>query len=155
MAEFKIISIFIIIAGVILLFTIVGTWSITSKVRNKTNRDLAVASLIMGLLGCILPYTLYSLFGLLDGLFPNGIVIIPGIDTEIFVLLISFAVSLAGPVATIVGMLAFQKQDPADTRETWKIQATAGIVLGILTLLCVLLPLMLFLPVGYIIAGGF
>lgn len=117
----------------------------SSNISNIRSCILAIVSLIIGIFGFILPCLAY----ILAGFYPNDfLIVIDTIGPENYDLLsrnIPFALSLAGPAAIIIGALAMKKNDLGNITKAGEITAVAGITLGIMTILCALLPFLLFL----------
>lgn len=117
-----------------------------ANIPNRRIRSLAIAGLIMSIVGCVLPFPVYILLSYLETIFPIDEVDTPAtgvLNQNLLLILIPLVLSLAGPIAIIVGRLALQKNDPDYILGAWKSKARAGYVLGILATLFVFVPLML------------
>ena len=113
----------------------------SANIPNKGNSTLANASVILGVLGFVLPCLAFFILG-----FQLNDYLIGKIGLQPFNLLnvyIPIALWIAGPIAIIVGILSLQKRDPDSIPASRKNNAKIGIILGVLTIPCVLLPLIL------------
>ncbi len=110
---------------------------------NKRNGILAIVSVILGVLGFVLPCLAFLTLGFLLNDYLIG-----AIGLQNFNLLnvyVPIALWIAGPIAIIVGILSLPKRAAGGIPEVTSKSAKAGIVLGVLTIPCVLLPLLLWL----------
>ena len=116
--------------------------------KNKMNSTLANVSVILGVLGFVLPCLAFSILG-----FQLNDYLISKIGLEAFDLLnvyIPIALWIVGPIAIVVGILALPKRDLGNIPKIGNKRAIMGIALGALTIPCVLLPLLLFLLLLYL-----
>ena len=112
-------------------------------IRNKRNSTLANVSVILGVLGFVLPCLAFFILG-----FGFNDYLISKIGLQEFNLLnvfIPIALWIAGPIAIIVGRRSLPKGEIGDIPEIRKKNAKRGILLGVMTFPFVLLPLILWL----------
>jgi hypothetical protein len=124
----------------------------SATIPNKGNNTLANVSVILGILGFVLPCLAFLIWGFLLSDF-----FIDRIGLQEFNLLnvyIPMALWIAGPIAVIVGLLSLRKRDPDNTPGIRSNKAKIGILLGVLTIPCVLLPLILWLQLVIACANG-
>lgn len=116
----------------------------SSSIPNKRNSTLAKVSVILGVLGFALPCLAFYILAFpgSEYLITNGKNVHEALLLSVY---IPVALWIAGPIAIIVGFISLQKRDLDGISATWKKTAKAGIALGILTIPCVLLPLILWL----------
>ena len=115
----------------------------STAIPNKRSGALAIVSVILGVLGFVLPCLAFFTLGFLLNDYLIG-----AIGLQNFNLLnvyVPIALWIAGPIAVIVGILSLPKCAAGGIPEAASKSAKAGIVLGVLTVPCVLLPLLLWL----------
>jgi hypothetical protein len=116
--------------------------------KNKMNSTLANVSVILGVLGFVLPCLAFSILGfVLDGYLISKIGLV---EQGLLNVCFPMALWIVGPIAIIVGILSLPKRDLGSIPEMGNKRAKIGIVLGVLTIPCVLLPLLLFLLLLYL-----
>jgi p-aminobenzoyl-glutamate transporter AbgT len=117
--------------------------NITTPPPNQRFTKLEVKSLLMGILGLTLPCLLLSVY-----IFPPldlvaRIIPIHNLDATLsFYYTIIFISLCIGASAVILGILALREKDRESIPRSLKNIASAGIILGFLTIPCVLLPLL-------------
>ena len=108
--------------------------------------------MILGILGFVLPCLAFFVLG-----FGLSEFFIDRIGLQEFNLLnvyVPMVLWIAGPIAIVVGILSLRKRDLEDIPEGRKKQAMAGIILGVMTIPCVLAPLIFWLLFVYACAHG-
>ena len=115
--------------------------------RPKIYSSLANMSVILGVLGFVLPCLAFLILGFqLNDYFIDKLGLHGFNMLNVCVPMVFWAV---GPMAIMVGILSLRNDSSTNTPAVWKNKATTGIVLGILTIPCVLLPLILWLLLAY------
>lgn len=116
--------------------------------KNKTNSTLANVSVILGVLGFVLPCVAFSILGfVLDAYLISKIGLV---EQGLLNVCLPMALWIVGPIAIVVGILSLPKRDRGSNAEIGNRRAIIGIVLGVLTIPCVLLPLLLGLLLIYL-----
>lgn len=115
---------------------------------NKRNSTLANVSVMLGVLGFVLPCLAFSILGFLlnDYLISKVGLVEQGLLNMCF----PMALWIVGPIAIVVGILSLPKRDLGSIADIGNRRAIVGIVLGVLTIPCVLLPLLLCLLLFYL-----
>jgi cytochrome c biogenesis protein CcdA len=123
-----------------------------AAVPAKRNNLLANVSVTLGILGFVLPCLAFFVLG-----FQLNDTLIDKVGLHEFNQLnvyIPMALWIVGPMAIMVGLLSIRKRGPENIPEIRKDNAKIGIVLGLLTIPCVLLPLIASLILVYACAQG-
>lgn len=124
----------------------------SADIPNARNNTLANVSVILGILGFVLPCLAFLVWGfllsdyLIDSMGP--------LEFSRWNVYIPMALWIAGPIAILVGIFASRKRDLEDIPESQKKRARAGIILGVLTIPFVLLPLIFWLLLVNACASG-
>ncbi len=115
---------------------------------NKRNSILANVSVILGVLGFVLPWLVTLILGFLLN---DYLISKMGLwDFDLFSSYLALALWVFGPIAILVGIRSLPKRDLGSIAEIGNRRAIIGIVLGVLTIPCVLLPLLLGLLLIYL-----
>jgi uncharacterized membrane protein len=119
---------------------------------NKRNSSLALASLLLGILGFVLPCLAFFIWGFaLSDYFIDRIGLQEFNRLNVYIPMVLW---ITGPIAIIVGFLSVQKHKLENIPESQNKNAKIGIALGVLTIPCVLLPLILWLLLAEACAHG-
>jgi hypothetical protein len=113
----------------------------------KTYSILANMSIILGVLGFLLPCMAFLILGFQLNDYFIGKLGLHGFN--MLNVCVPMVLWVAGPIAIMVGTLSLRNDRSANTPGVGKNKATIGIALGILTIPCVLLPLILWLLLAY------
>jgi hypothetical protein len=119
----------------------------TNSSPKKRYSSLANISIILGVLGFVLPCLAFFILG-----FQLNDYFIDKLGLHGFNMLnvcVPMVLWIVGPIAIMVGSLSLRNHSSANPPEVWKNKAIIGIALGILTIPCVLLPLILWLLLAY------
>ncbi len=115
----------------------------SARMNTKSSSTLAIASLILGILGFLLPCLAFFILGFQLNDYFIEMLGLHGFNLlNVFVPMVLW---ISGPIAIVIGVLALRKRSPENTLEIRKDSAKIGIILGVLTIPCVLLPLILWL----------
>jgi hypothetical protein len=115
----------------------------SADIPSKRNNTLAKISVILAILGFVLPCLAFFILGFqLNDYFISKLGLHGFNMLNVF---IPMALWITGPIAIIVGLLSLQKHNLDNAPGIRKNNAKTGIILGALTIPCVLLPLILWL----------
>src|SRR5690349_20226852 len=123
-----------------------------ANTSTQGNSALAKASVILSVLGFALPCLTFLILGFLLN---DAVIDMVGLYGHALLnACIPMALWIVGPLAILVGIRSLPNRRLGDIREIENRNAKIGIVLGILTVPCVLFPLILFLLLANFCAQG-
>ena len=160
MQSYNLLFLFLIISSPFILVIVASWWLIkkawvlkspqnpnlnvvTTFPGRKTSK-LDVASLCIGIISLVLPYLILFFLASLPGPLLSKVYPVETLEAANRLVYITIFISLCvGASAVVFGIRALRDKDRDNIPRSWKNLASAGIILGISTIPCVLLPLLI------------